>query len=639
MLDVTINLPERTMTVKAAAGENLLQVLRTAGVKLDTPCNGSGTCGKCRVRLDGGRVERRHRGRREAVSRGELLACTSYVTAPLVVTVPRETLLAEGSVSLEQDSSVFEGRYYRVKKAFETLHGKESHVQAAVLKLAEPTLDDNLSDVDRLGRHLRVDLGRGESVIPLDLARKLPHVLRENNFQVAVVYSRLPDGRVALLDVKAPKAHPGYGIAVDVGTTSVAACLVDLATDKILAEGACANAQSRYGADVINRVIFATRGNGLQLLQDAVVRETINPLIEALCRHCGIGGDEIVLVSVAANTVMTHLLLGIWPDFLRREPYIPALTATDNLTVTAVELGLCVNKNAPVLLAPSVASYVGGDITAGVAAAFLRETEQNSMLIDLGTNGEIVLGNSEFAMTCACSAGPAFEGGEISCGMRAAPGAIEAVAIDGTYTAHLKVIGGQKPAGICGSGLIDLIAELKRTGLIDARGRFRRDVKTDKVVYDSYGVGRYIVAAKERYAIPADIYLTEIDIDNFIRAKAAVYSAACVLLSSLGLDFDDLAEIKVAGGIGNHINIANAVRIGLFPDINPDKFNFIGNSSLTGSYLSLVNKKATDFLKETAQQMTYLELSVYPGYMDEFVSASFIPHTDTDRFPSAAARA
>jgi|CZCB01.1.fsa_nt_gi uncharacterized 2Fe-2S/4Fe-4S cluster protein (DUF4445 family) len=637
MIDVTIVLSGDEIKTKANQGDNLLDVIRSAGVPIDSPCNGSGTCGKCRVKIVEGVIKQDNRkGGNSSENNNTVLACSCTITAPVTVVVPRESLLRVANIDFTDDAVRQNEYYYRIKEKFEALYAKESHIKKIDLELAEPSLDNNISDAARLRKNLLWQLACSEAEINVPLLKKIPLVLRENDFKVAVIYTQPAKDRIKLIDIKPYGEHIGYGIAVDVGTTSVAACLVDLQSDKVLGEAACANAQSKYGADVINRIIYATKDDGLQVLKDAVVRESINPLIRHLCKRSKISRDDIVIVSIAANTTMTHLLLGIYPDYLRREPYIPALTETGNLAVTVDDIGLCVNKNAQVLLSPSVASYVGGDITAGVLPSFIREKEKHSLLIDLGTNGEIVLGNKDYLITCACSAGPAFEGGEISCGMRAADGAIEGVTIGSDYVAQLDIIGGGKPYGICGSGIIDLIAELKRTGLIDARGKFTRKNSGDKnIFFDSYG-GRYIVAAKERYSIPEDIYITEIDIDNFIRAKAAVYSAIYVLLSSLGLDISDIDEIKVAGGIGNHINIKNAVKIGLFPDISPDRVDFIGNSSLTGSYLSLINKNASSYIDETAQQMTYLELSVYPGYMDEFVSASFIPHTDLTRFPADA---
>jgi len=632
MIELTIQIPNETIKVKVQQGENLLHAIRTAGVNIDAPCNGNGTCGKCRVKLMDGSVK--HKNNFKNKESGTVLACSCTVVEPATICVPKESLLDVNNIRVQKNTDDYEERFYRLREKFASRYNVESHVQKIELHLEEPTLDDNISDVTRIKKHLRLELGCSKVEINTHLLQRIPVLLRESNFKVAVVYTWLDEDKIRVIDIKPQGQATGYGVAVDVGTTSVAACLVDLDTNQILGEAACANAQSKYGADVINRIIYAIKGDGLKELKEAVVKESINPLIMELCKANGIKSDEIIIFTASANTTMTQLLLGVYPDFLRKEPYIPALTDTRDLDISAADIGLCINNNALIHLSPAVASYVGGDISAGVLPAMIQESDKLSILIDLGTNGEIVLGNSDFLMTCACSAGPAFEGGEISCGMRAAPGAIEAVTIGEDYQARLNIIGAEKPYGICGSGIIDLISELKRVGLIDARGKFKKDIATKYVKFDQYGIGQYIVAEKEQYGLDEDIYITEVDIDNFIRAKAAVYSATYVLLSSVGMDFEDLDEVKVAGGIGNHINIKNAINIGLFPDINPEKYTFIGNSSLIGSYLSLTNKKAQDYIDETAEQMTYIELSVYPGYMDEFISASFIPHTNLQRFPN-----
>ena len=287
------------------------------------------------------------------------------------------------------------------------------------------------------------------------------------------------------------------------------------------------------------------------------------------------------------------------------------------------------------ILAPNVASYVGGDITAGVLSAGIWASEENVLFIDLGTNGEIVFGNQDYMMSCACSAGPAFEGGGIRCGMRASCGAIESIKIDPkTLEPRLSMIGNCDPIGICGSGIIDLICQMLLTGVIDRRGKIQKDLDNRRIRFDEHGIGEYVLAFKEEYNIENDITINEIDIDNFIRAKGAIYSGASVLLQSLGMDFSVIDKVYIAGGIGNSLNIENAIIIGLLPDVEREKFQYIGNSSLVGSYLALISRDAKNKLEEIASQMTYVELSVYPSYMDEFVSACFLPHTNIENFPT-----
>ncbi len=393
------------------------------------------------------------------------------------------------------------------------------------------------------------------------------------------------------------------------------------------------NAQIKYGADVINRIVFSTKKNGLNELHKAIIHETINPLLNSIYEKNNINKDDVISVVASGNTTMASLFLGVYPDYLRREPYIPPFLRSPKIMGENVELD--VNPSAYVYLAPNVASYVGGDITAGVLSAGIWASEENVLFIDLGTNGEIVFGNQDFMMSCACSAGPAFEGGGIRCGMRASCGAIESIKIDPkTLEPRLSMIGNCDPIGICGSGIIDLICQMILTGVIDRRGKIQKELDNRRIRFDEHGIGEYVLAFKEEYNLENDITVNEVDIDNFIRAKGAIYSGASVLLQSLGMDFSVIDKVYIAGGIGNSLNIENAITIGLLPDVEREKFQYIGNSSLIGSYLALISRDAKNKLEEIASQMTYVELSVYPGYMDEFVSACFLPHTNIEDFPT-----
>ena len=410
--------------------------------------------------------------------------------------------------------------------------------------------------------------------------------------------------------------------------------LCDLETGELLAKGSSGNGQIRYGADVINRIIESGRPGGKKKLQDAIIKETLTPIIANLCKTAGIDCRAILRLCIGANTTMNHLLLGVDAEPVRMEPYIPSFFGWDGLK--AADLKLPANPLAQVRIAPNIGSYVGGDITSGTLAAGFWDKEEMSLFIDLGTNGELVFGNSDFLMSCACSAGPAFEGGDISCGMRATDGAVEAAVIDAdTMEPTLTVIGeeGQKVVGVCGSGIIDLIAELFRTGIINARGLFVRE--GDRVKRDQHGMGRYVLATAEESETGREVALNEVDIDNFIRAKGAIFSAIDTLLASVDMPVEAIDTVYVAGGIGSGINMQNAVRIGMFPDVELEKFKYIGNSSLTGAYAMTVSDEANAKCAELAANMTYLELSTYPGYMDNFVAACFLPHTNASLFPNS----
>jgi uncharacterized 2Fe-2S/4Fe-4S cluster protein (DUF4445 family) len=499
--------------------------------------------------------------------------------------------------------------------------------------MSEPTLDDTMPDNERLSWGIQSVFEVERVHIPFAVMAKLASTLRENNFHVCVK-GRHDGDTFYCMDICPPDDTVLVGCAIDIGTTTVTMVLVDLQTGKILAKGSSGNGQIRYGADVINRIIEQGRTGGKKKLQDAIIKETLTPIIANLCKTAGINARSILRLSIGANTTMNHLLLGVDAQSVRMEPYIPSFFGWEGCL--AGDLKLPANPLAPVVIAPNIGSYVGGDITAGTLATTIWDKDEMSLFIDLGTNGELVFGNRDFLMSCACSAGPAFEGGDISCGMRATDGAIEACVIDcATMEPQLTIVGdpGQKAVGICGSGIIDIISELFRCGIVNAKGLFVRE--GDRVKRDEHGMGRYVLATAAESETGREVSLNEVDIDNFIRAKGAIFSAIDILLQSVDMTVDMIDHVYVAGGIGSGINMKNAVNIGMLPDVELEKFSYIGNSSLTGAYAMVLSDQAIDKCAEVAANMTYLELSTYPGYMDSFVAACFLPHTDARLFPNS----
>ncbi|MCQ2437617.1 MAG: ASKHA domain-containing protein, partial [Clostridia bacterium] len=496
----------------------------------------------------------------------------------------------------------------------------------------EPSEEDTMPDNERLVWKIREATGAENIVYSFSAMKKLAQVLRDSNFSVRCVLETLPE-KTTILDVlAADDTAPVAGLVVDLGTTSIAAIIIDLESGKIIAKASTGNGQSRYGADVINRIIESTREGGSERLQRAVIDESIKPLVEEMCRSAKLDRRKIYAMSLAGNTTMNHLLLGLYSDPVRMAPYIPTFFHSDPIPTEALKLDL--NPGAKLFLAPNIGSYVGGDITAGAFASMLWNKEEMALFIDLGTNGELVFGNNEFLMSCACSAGPAFEGGDISCGMRATDGAIDSFDVDAeTMEPTYTMIGDAKyPVGICGSGIIDIIASLFRAGIINGKGKFAREGR--RVRYDEHGMGSYIIAFKEDTGATRDVAINEVDIDNFIRAKGAIFSATMTMLNSMGMDPSVLEHVYVAGGIGSGINMRNAVTIGMLPDIDLDCFSYIGNSSLSGAYAMLMSTQSMEKIEELGTSMTYLELSTEPGYMDAFVGACFLPHTDAQLFPS-----
>ena len=626
------------VTATAAPGETLLETARAANVAIDAPCSGNGSCGKCRVKLLEGSVEGLQTSHitDEDYAAGWRLSCASKVTSDVTVLVPDiasayQSRMKTADLSTGEEIAIFTRLEEDLKAAGVAFSNDFVETEVA---MEAPTLEDTMPDTERLTLALQDALGCQEVRLSYPAVHKLAAVLRQSGFRVTAA-GTLHDGVMQVMDLRPFDApQPMCGLAIDIGTTTVSAVLMDLKTGKLLAKGSGGNGQIRYGADVINRIVEQGRPGGVERLQKAIVEETLQPLTKALCRSAGVEAERILRCCVASNTTMNHLLLGVDADPVRMEPYIPTFFRWDGLK--AGDIRLIANPDARVVLAPNIGSYVGGDITAGTLTSRIWDKDEFSLFIDLGTNGEIVFVNRDFMMSCACSAGPAFEGGDISCGMRATDGAVEAVTIDReTLEPVLSIVGkpGQKPVGICGSGIIDVIAELYRTSAISAKGHFVRENR--RILRDEHGMGRYVLAFGSESETGREIAITEVDIECFIRAKGAIFSAIHIMLSSLDMDVSVLEHIYVAGGIGSGINMDNAVRIGMFPDVDRELFTYIGNSSLAGAYALTLSTAAEEKVQQLASNMTYLELSTEPRYMEEFVAACFLPHTNRELFPSS----
>lgn len=519
----------------------------------------------------------------------------------------------------------------------------------------QPSLQDNTADLDRLRHALSGRLPDARSLeIPFSRIVQLCRRFRQAGFSGVALVNDLPD-RWVLADFLPQPPDRLPAMALDLGTTHLEATLVDLLTGKVLFSAGRENSQIEYGADILSRIHQATSVRrhmrevadlsfldpGLAVLQQSIVA-CINALIAELASGSGVAADEIRALSVSGNTTMTHLLLGLDPFHICREPYIPMVNVIEPME--GRELGLILHEAAPVWIMPSAGSYFGGDLISGILASGLAATEQTRMLIDVGTNAEVVLGNRDWLIACAGAAGPALEGGVARMGMRAAPGAIDFVSLDPeTYALEVRTIGGAPARGLCGSGLIDLVASLYLARIIDVRGKFRDpDQESDParaafmrerlVVRDEQRA--FVVVAASKADAGDEVLLEQIDLDAMIRSKAAMYAVLATLVGQVGLAFEDLAEICVAGAFGNHINPQRAITLGMLPDLDLSVYRAVGNSSLQGAEQVLLSRSARQECLDIVSKITYVELNVNQDFMIRFSGARFIPHTDPTLFPS-----
>jgi uncharacterized 2Fe-2S/4Fe-4S cluster protein (DUF4445 family) len=610
--------------VEVETGATLLAAAHEAGVSIDSTCGGVGGCGKCKVilRLGHAKVEPGPFLTPEDIEQGYALACQTRVEADIVAEVPTASQLGELQMLTGE-------------LAQPGLAAAVPLVQRLEVEVPPPTIDDNSSDLERLQRVLRATEADFESFdIDLEVLRGLPRALREHDWRACVSVADL-DGRGRIIGVAPSCAqHQSYGLAVDVGTTTVAAHLVDVELAMAVAAEAALNDQIAHGDDVIARIIYAAEfEGGLEKLQREVIT-TINGLVQTMCEAQGVPPDQIMSASCAGNTVMMHLLLGLDPTEIRRDPYVPG--ARQFPLVRASDIGLGINPSAVVYCAPAVSSYVGGDVVAGVLATGLAEVEPLWMLVDMGTNGEIALGNREWLMCCSCSAGPAFEGSGIQYGMHASLGAIERARYDPAADAfEYSTIGGAKPRGLCGSGLIDVLATLLSGGVIDRAGKIDLGYPSPRVRVE-HDQPQFVLVWGHEVGREDDIVISEADIENLIRSKAAVFAGVQVLLDNVGLSPAQLDRVMVAGAFGNYLDSHNALTIGLLPDVPLERIRFVGNTSVAGARMTLVSRRARRHAAEIASRMANLELSAVTSFMERYVAGLFLPHTDMSLFPSVA---
>jgi len=640
MSECTIKFLPHDKAISVSTGESLIRAALRAGVHINASCGGEGVCGKCRVLIEKGSVGKgiSERISQEDLDRGYRLACLARVTEDVTVRIPIESSVDKSVMNLQATPR----RTASIRHMdFESLKEEGLFippVEKIFLTLSPPNSQNNMPDVTRLIEYLKLEANEHKLELTLPVIRKLPAVMRESDFQVTVTVIRpvRSDGKNLILNVQpGDTTGANYAVAMDIGTTTIYGQLIDLTTGECLAEAGDFNGQISYGEDVITRIMYAEKPGGLDKLQEVVVA-TINSVLKKIIRQSKVDREDISTITFSGNTTMTQLFLKIDPRNIRRSPYVP--TATLYPPFTAATVGVDLNEHAIALLYPQVASFVGGDIVAGVMGSGMYRKEELTLFLDIGTNAELVVGNKDWLACTACSAGPAFEGGGIEFGMRAAKGAIEDFSLDPvTYEPMIFTIGDVRPKGICGSGLITMAAVMFEMGLINNRGKFNRDLGTPRIRKTNH-VWEYVVAWKDVTQIDRDIVLTEPDLDNLIRAKGAIYSGCMTLLEEVGLSMDMVEHIILAGGFGSYIDLEKAMVIGLLPEIDPDRVTFIGNGSLMGARMSSLTNKIRQDVVAVTQKMTNFELSETPSYMDNYIAAMFLPHTEIEKFPRLKAR-
>jgi uncharacterized 2Fe-2S/4Fe-4S cluster protein (DUF4445 family) len=618
--------------VEAEVGTLLSDAAVEASVALNLPCGGQGRCGRCRVKVEHGAISH-HSGVRLSsaeLEEGWALGCQAVIKGDAVVFVPEQEKIEIEFITKAVGAE-------RIALAAEYSGELDPSVRRVHVNITPPSLDDQTTDWDRLARKLSLQQGIENMMASLPMLRTLGRDLRDAEWDVTAVLDMgdpqvNPCAQPRLIDLlPGDQSDRCYGVAIDIGTTTNVIYLIDLLTGRVLDRASAYNAQISAGEDVISRIIFSQKRDGLRRLQRMVLK-TLNGLLEELTSRNQIPARQVSKAVVAGNTTMIQLFLGLDPKYLREMPFIP--TVSQPLPITAEEIGVNINPQATVDCLPVVGAYVGADITAGILASGMYSTDALTLFIDVGTNGEIVLGNRDWLITCACSAGPAFEGSGVRHGMRATAGAIEEIWIDHrTYEPTYQTIGQLPARGICGSGMIGLLAEMFVTGILDKAGKIRRDLPTPRVRVGDHG-GEYVVVWASQSGIGHDIVINEVDTENLLRTKGAIYAGFSVLVQSVGLELADVEQVFIAGAFGQYINVEKAIQIGLLPDMPWDRFHYLGNTSALGAFYSLVSRPMRREVIEIAKKMTYLELSADNTFYDQFMSALFLPHTDINSFPS-----
>lgn len=610
------------LKVKTETGKTIFEIARENGVAIRSECGGKGNCGKCKIIVRNQEAvgkptdaEKKHLTESENRS-GLRLACLTTPQKSLVLVIPRESRITTRKIQL---------------------FGLEKHVKAKpnvkkfYLSLKKPTLEDAKPDLERLIDELKKqrDLESVRLEIDHQTLKDLPQVLRNANWKVTATIL----GKRKIITVESRNTlNRVLGLAIDVGTSKIVTYVVDLTTGRVLGTGAIENPQMMYGEDIISRITYTAKdGKYLKILQLMVVNGTNEAIIEG-CREANVNPENIYEAVFVGNTAMHHLFFGIQPKYVSLSPYTPTLGRS--ICVKAGELGVKINPNAMVCSLPIIGGFIGPDAVADVLATGMHEADETSLLLDIGTNTEVFLGNKNLMQCCSCASGPAFEGIHVKHGVKAVDGAIEKVRIaPSSLNVEYKTINDAPPVGICGTGMIDAAAEMLKNGIINTHGIFVKTLKNPRLKKIE-GQKCFVLVPKEKSGTKKEIVITQKDINEIQLAKAAIFTGCSVLMKRMGLTADDIGKVFIAGAFGTSMNPENAKIIGLVPDVQTEKIEFVGNTAIIGAKATLVSTDMREKTNEIVKKVVYVELAAESSFMSEFSKALFIPHKELERFPS-----
>jgi uncharacterized 2Fe-2S/4Fe-4S cluster protein (DUF4445 family) len=605
--------------IKAEIGNTLLEALQKGKVNISSLCGGRGLCGKCKVVVQKGyeNIDYRKVAEEEFLNESEIkegyrLSCLTKIIkdGEIYITIPLEWLR-------ESQRMVIAGKLVPVEI-------KPTFIKF-FLKLNPATLTDVLADRDRIQKALESSIGKLVKRIDLHVLRKIPVILRESDWKITVgVWNEQEIITVEIGD----KTHSSYGFALDIGTSKLAGYLVDLNSGKIITSESVVNPQTSFGEDIIARITFASENErNLEEIHKILI-EKINQLIRTCCKRSTILTDEITDMVIAGNTVMQQLFLKITPFYLGKSPFVP-LTKS-HLDVKARELGVRINKGSYIHILPQVAGYVGGDAVADVIATELNKTDAMSLLIDIGTNTELLLGNREQIWACSCASGPAFEGAHVKFGTHAKSGAIEKIWINPlSLEVSYETIGRGRPTGICGSGIIDAISEMFIKGIIDRTGKIQKKEGYRRIRNDEF-----IVAYASETALGADIVITQRDVREIQYAKAAIYTGITILMKHARIPCQEIEKVFMAGSFGTYVDPASARNIGMIPDIPLNRIEFVGNTAGSGACLALINKDVRREAEDVVKMIKYVELAAEPNFQTVYFNSLNLPNENIGEFPT-----